>query len=565
MSKTKFTGFALGLSLLLSGVFFPLNGAQAAEEIPAPEHAKRAADFIAKHIGEQKDGALADSIIALAAAGEHKDKIKEAIEVLKENKEYQNKNACSAAKVALAVEAVGQDPEKIGGINLIKKASVNEDQGNFCRGMVALAILRAGKELPEEQKKSLLNSADNASKEYKFVDGAGMAAEALMLLGEKDSAEKIAKLLISKQNSNGSWNDNTNSTGMVSAALFKLGHKKEANKATEWMKTKQNQKEGYLEPSFDPEGLPSQILATTQGIFSLTNRDYSNALIDLNSNSGNTDHDDSETPKPPKNSSEEAVLVRASYKTCKTEGVWVIVQHESKILRQGCVKNAKNALAAVKATGAKVSGKEYAGLGLFVTEIDGKGKTNDQDHRYWNFDIGKYDKDGKAVFTSAQVGVSSYEPKVGEILGLIWREYQGKDTFKFPPVLVDFFQNETHISKAKSDSNLKIVISNLEAKQKIKITLGNKEIIDELFADNNGNIEKTFKLPKLNDKQWLRILDASTNQILAEIEVSGEVDNNPDKAQISVPDTGIDINLPLLGLIFSAIISGMVLSRSSKK
>jgi len=126
--------------------------------------------------GEPDPGTTIDAVLALAAAGEaESDAVNLAIEYLTANGAgYAAMGAGYAAKLVMAMVAVGRDPANIGGLNAVELIADGVDEASgFCGGEVfdhalcMIGLVAAGQPVPAEWTARLL--------EFQIVENGGWA------------------------------------------------------------------------------------------------------------------------------------------------------------------------------------------------------------------------------------------------------------------------------------------------------------------------------------------------------------------------------------------------------
>lgn len=198
--------------------------------------------------------ATADAVIALAAADKTITQIKSAtgrtpLDYLASQMTRRKLSTGQAAKIALAVQAAGQNPRRFGYRDLTRMIVAGYDQSTgvigenvFAHSLALLALVNAGVKPPEKAIAKLESLQDDTGG-WAFmgsgapdVDTTGLAVQALIASGKspKDTViDKALSYLRSIQNKDGGFpyqspsdygtETNANSTGMVVQAIIAAG------------------------------------------------------------------------------------------------------------------------------------------------------------------------------------------------------------------------------------------------------------------------------------------------------------------------------------------------------
>ena len=186
------------------------------------------------------------------------------------------------AKIAIAAEAIGEDPANYGGHDLIKEITeaVDKAKGDlgdpFSNSLALIAIKGASDKVPDDLVASLIKQ-QNAEGEFFFPQGnwpdpdaTGLAIQALDGVegdGAGAALNKAVAWATKNQKSAGYWDSYSpaNTTGLIGSALQEQG--KDVSKALAWMKGQQL-KDGSLPPELN--GTDGDALATAQGLLLLS-------------------------------------------------------------------------------------------------------------------------------------------------------------------------------------------------------------------------------------------------------------------------------------------------------
>ena len=286
------------LKLLMTGLVMMLMLATAA----APAHAttdaaQSAARWIAANLVAEETldyaPSSADALLALAAAQDPTttDEVEQLLDALRTyGAEYAQEGAEKAAKVALALSAVGEDPRTfLDGVDLIElvKAGIAEDgtfgsyASVFAAGLGASALKRAGEPVPAKLIDFALSfqEADGG-----FGWGPGVPADAdatsmgilAALAGDRqDALDKAFAWAEANQNADGSfqsWNL-VNATAIMGASLTSAGQ--DTSKATAWLASQQQDSGAFL------DGTRPNMMATAQAALLLGGVSYIDAFWDF--------------------------------------------------------------------------------------------------------------------------------------------------------------------------------------------------------------------------------------------------------------------------------------------
>lgn len=286
------TGLAAALALApVAAVASSFVAAPAAQAAPsASQSASSAAAWLGTQVpkgyyasptGQADIGATADVLIGLIAGGNNS-AATSVDDWLKQHASEAN-GAGQTAKIAIAAEAMGEDPTTYGGHDLIGEVLGAVKDGNGSLGdpysdsLALIAIKGSSDTVPDNLVTSLLKQ-QNAEGEFFFGSGAaawpdpdttGLAIQALDGVDGDDAGAALSKAVgwaVKNQASAGYWESSSpvNTTGLVASALAEQG--KDVSKATTWM-TGQQLKNGGLPNTLN--GKNGDAYATAQGLLLL--------------------------------------------------------------------------------------------------------------------------------------------------------------------------------------------------------------------------------------------------------------------------------------------------------
>ncbi len=236
MTAAGRTAVATTIAAVLALCLAWATPAQAADTLAA----SKAAGWIAQQTVDDP-GKAADALVALAAANDPA--TAPAVAKLTAVLVATGKDAAAtpegAAKVAVALEAAGEDPRTAVGTDLIAavQAGIAEDgsfgayPGPFATGLAAVALTRAGEDVPAALGTKLL-TFQNPDGGFTYeagqpsdADSTALAMQALTALSDQDNLDKAiawAKANVQADGSFAGFNP-VNSTGVMAAALAPTG------------------------------------------------------------------------------------------------------------------------------------------------------------------------------------------------------------------------------------------------------------------------------------------------------------------------------------------------------
>lgn len=409
-------------ALALTGLIQSSPRASAAGEADAT----KAANFIARNLPAKGDGAGASMTAALGLATTGNCSYAPAARTLvsqieKNAKSYlypsKKLNQARAANMAITVQALGLNPKKFAGYNLIslvtkslpKDGRVGPSTSAFSQSLGIIALQKAGATVPVTLLTNLLGQqGDNGAFGYEHPAGTfnadpdttAMGILALRTLGQlkpqQDAAETWAK---GEQEPDGYWANYSpvDSTALLASAL-KSGS--EVTKAKEWLGTVQKSDGGF--PNSLDEGTASDVSATANALYLITGT----SLLDVSLNL-------SKCPKNPPS------LPKA---TASCTGVWVVVDRGNGQQTVRCATKYATGLDALRSAGFKVEAKDG-----FVNRIHGFPYTIDTTFsKYWGYWSATPKADGTwNTWTSYNVGAAQSQPVKGTVEGWLYGPYLG--------------------------------------------------------------------------------------------------------------------------------------------
>jgi hypothetical protein len=439
-------------ALLTLGLLVPVGvaPAAAASEVPAEDAFPAAAGWIERTLAADDAASasdLADAILAYAAAGAGADAADAAAARLPDGVEAGFANAGQVAKTLLAVEALGDDPTDVGGVDLeaeLRSRIVADgpDAGRlgdstqlFWQSLAVLALSTTEAGVPDAAVDYLVDRVcDDGSVSFPGtcpgdVDVTALATQALAAAGE-DVSSQIAWLR-DRQRADGAFlagpDPNANSTALAAQTLRAAGYTAEADLAADYVRSLQKGCEapvgdrGAIATYEDFDG--SLWLSTTQGVFadaaSLDQLDLAGASTDTGS------------------------LLCVDAQPCSTAaGVTVVVDFASLVpsgdVLVRCVTGAPagaTALDVLELAGVEVTTQDFGGdLGTALCAIDGlpelpPGECFDPSFDYWAY----WTAAPGGTWTESQVGAGAVTAEPGSVQGFSWGAFPADPPRVDPP------------------------------------------------------------------------------------------------------------------------------------
>ena len=415
-------------ALTLTGL---IQAAPFAAAIPAAS-ATKAANFIVRNLPAKGDGAGASMTAALGLAStdnacSYAPALRTLVSQIEKNAKsylYPSKklNQARAANMAITVKALGLNPKKFAGYNLVslvtkslpKDGQIGPSKSAFSQSLGIIALQRAGATVPVTLLTNLLGQQDAGNEDtrgafgYEYPAGTfnadpdttAMGILALKALGQLkpqvDAAETWAK---AQQKPDGYWENYSpvDSTALLGSAL-KSGA--EVTKAKDWLATVQQPDGGF--PNSLDAGTASDVSATANALYLITGKSVLNVSVNLG-----------KCPKNPPS------LPKA---TASCTGVWVVVDRGNGQTTTRCATKYGTGLEALKSAGFKVEAKNG-----FIDRIHGFPFTIDSTFtNYWGYWSATPKADGTwNTWTSYGVGAAQSKPVKGTVEGWLYGPYLG--------------------------------------------------------------------------------------------------------------------------------------------
>jgi hypothetical protein len=413
--------------------FTPATTASAATQVDAA----KAANYIVKNLPSAKDGASVSmtAALGLATTGDctYAPSLRTLVSQIEKNAKaylYPGKklNQARAANLAIVVKALGLNPKKFAGYNLVSLVTkslpgdgrVGSSDSAFSQSLGIIALERADATIPVTLLTKLLSLQDDASGAFGYEFPAGtfngdpdttaVGILALHAVGQLDpQLDKAVAWAQDNQTPGGYWENYSpvDSTGLVGSALKAVG--KDATAAKAWLGTVQHSDGGF--PNSLDDGTPSDLTATANALYLINGK----SLLDVSLNLA-------KCPKsPPK--------LPASVTSCT--GVWVVVDRGNGQETVRCATKYSTGLAALKSAGFTV-GADKSG---FVNRVQGFPLVIDTTFsKYWGYWHASPKADGTwGDWESYMVGAGGSAPKQGDVEGWYYGPYSDSASFIQPP------------------------------------------------------------------------------------------------------------------------------------
>lgn len=313
--RTRIAALGTAAALLLSPVVVDRATAQVPErQVPAAgpllpavapsSQATAAADWLAQQWQSDPSalskGALADAIISLSATGLHTDVLAEMDTALQTQAAGYATSPGSAGKVAIAAQAIGQDPTNYGGVDLVRVildglAASPDAGGIYSLPYALIALVRSDVAVPQASIQALLDAQDDAGAFGYWetwntpatwavdIDSTGLAITALVGLeatgqgGQSvtDALDAVLGWALDNQSADGSWPgySPSNATALVGQGLLAAGE--DVTAAVAYLHDQQAAAGGAGLPSTH-DGATPDLVATVQALLLLAGDDLLN-------------------------------------------------------------------------------------------------------------------------------------------------------------------------------------------------------------------------------------------------------------------------------------------------
>ena len=407
-------------ALTLTGLIASAPGATAASEA----NATKAANFLVRNLPAKGDGAAASmtAALGLATTGDcsYAPAARTLVKQIEKNAKsylYPSKklNQARAANMAITVKALGLNPKKFAGYNLVslvtkslpKDGQVGASKSAFSQSLALIALKRADATIPVTLLTNLLGQqGDNGAFGYEWdnkfnadPDTTAMGILALKAIGQlKPQQAAATDWAKDAQKPAGYWENYSpvDSTALLGSAL---GSGTQVTKAKEWLATVQQSDGGF--PNSLDEGTASDVTATANAMYLITGKSALDASLNL-----------SKCPKSPPS------LPKAS---TSCSGVWVVVNRGNGEEAVRCATKYANGLAALKSAGFSTK-TTPTNFGPFLCQVQGyPSKCTSTANTFWGYWTAKQNKDGSwGKWTESPIGASQSKPAKGVAEGWIY-------------------------------------------------------------------------------------------------------------------------------------------------
>lgn len=432
LKRVLAVGGAAALTLSTLTLTAPI--AQAAEP-----SATKAANYLVKHLPTSSDGVSASMTAALGLATTNNCTYAPAARTLVKQIEKNAKsylypgkmlNQARAANLAITVKALGLNPRKFAGYNLVslitrslpKDGQIGASKSAFSQSLGIIAMSRADAAIPVTLLTNLLGQqGSNGAFGYEFpagtfnddADSTALGTLALTAIGQlKPQLNAATAWATDNQTDEGYWQaySPVDSTGLVGSALKTVGgHDAAADRARTWLGDVQNSDGGF--PNALEAGTGSNVMATANALYLINGKSLLNVSFNL-----------AKCPKNPPS------LPKA---TTACTGVWVVVDRGNGQDTVRCATKYSTGTAALKSAGFIV-GQDKSG---FVNRVHGFPYTIDTTwSQYWGYWYATMNADGTwGDWQSYMEGSNTSKPKQGDAEGWFYGAYSPTSSLASPP------------------------------------------------------------------------------------------------------------------------------------
>ena len=415
---------AVGSAAAIASVGVLIAPTQAVADSPADQ--ARAANFIVRNLPAKADGASASmtAALGLAATGEctYAPSLRTLVKQIEKGAKaylYPSKklNQARAANLAIVVKALGLNPKKFAGYNLVSLVTkslpadgrIGPSTSAFSQSLGIIALQRAGATIPVTLLTNLLGQqGDDGSFGFEYPAGTfnadpdttALGIQALNALGSLTPQVNAAiGWAEDEQTSDGYWEaySPVDSTALLGSALASGDA---VNAAKAWLATVQNSDGGF--PNSLDEGTDSDVTATANALFLITGKSLLDVSLNLKGCPTN----------PPK--------LPAATSTCT--GVWVVVDRGNGQSTVRCATKYATGLDALKSAGfsLKTFNTQY---GAAICQIQKFPLTCDTTFGsgYWSYWNAEQNEDGTwGDWGYAATGAGTSTPAKGVAEGFTW-------------------------------------------------------------------------------------------------------------------------------------------------
>lgn len=406
-----------------------------AEAVPAAADTTKAANYLAKHLPARADGAAPaiTAALGLATTGDctYAPALRTLVGQLEKGAKaylYPSKklNQARAANLAITVKALGLNPRKFAGYDLIslvtkslpKDGRIGSADSAFSQSLALIALDRADATTPVTVLTKLLSLQDDSGAFGYDMGGfsadpdtTALAILGLTAVGELDpQVDKAVEWALDAQLEDGSWpNDYSpvDSAGLLGSAVAKAGKSSAASEARSWLGTQQLADGGFAS---NRGGDTSNLMATADALWLINGKTLSDVSLNL-----------SKCPKNP------PALPKA---TSSCSGVWVMVDRGNGQETVRCATKYATGLEALKSAGFSAEAKDG-----FVNRVQGFPKVLDGTwSKYWGYWHAAPKDDGTwNTWESYLVGAGDSRPVKGSVEGWYYGGFSETSALATPP------------------------------------------------------------------------------------------------------------------------------------
>ena len=427
-SFTRWLAVGTAAALALLGAPAPTPPASAADAVDKTQ----AANYIVRNLpGRDSTSASITATLGLATTGDctYAPALRTLVSQLEKGAKaylYPGKklNQARAASLAVVVKALGLNPRKFAGYNLVSLVTkslpsdgrIGPSDSAFSQSLGIIALERADATVPVTLLTKLLSLQDDSG--AFGYDAGGFQADpdttalgilALKAIGQLDpQLDDATNWALTSQTGDGYWEaySPVDSTGLLGSALKSVG--KDVSTAQAWLAGVQNSDGGF--PNSLDDGTASDVMATADALYLINGT----SLLDTSLNLG-------KCPKSPKK-------LPASTTSCT--GVWVVVDRGNGQETARCATKYSTGLEALKSAGISVEAP-----GGFVSRLHGFPLVIDTTYsKYWGYWHASPNPDGTwGSWESYMVGAAGSTPKQGDVEGWYYAPYAENASFLQPP------------------------------------------------------------------------------------------------------------------------------------
>ena len=435
-SVTRWLAVGTAAALALLGALAPTPPASAAAAVDKTQ----AANYIVRNLpGKDSTSASITAALGLATTGDctYAPALRTLVSQLEKGAKaylYPGKklNQARAASLAIVVKALGLNPRKFAGYNLVSLVTkslpsdgrIGPSDSAFSQSLGIIALKRVDATIPVTLLTKLLSLQDDSG--AFGYDAGGFQADpdttalgilALKAIGQLDpQLDDATNWAQTTQTGDGYWEafSPVDSTGLLGSALKSVG--KDVSTAEAWLAGEQNSDGGF--PNSLDEGTASDVMATADALYLINGT----SQLDTSLNLG-------KCPKSPKK-------LPASTTSCA--GVWVVVDRGNGQETARCATKYSTGTTALTSAGFSLK-TLGTGMDAYACQIHGYPSTCDPKSTagWWSYWHASPKPDGTwSDWDAYMVGMGSTTPKQGDAEGWYFKPLSDWTTAsdKFPPL-----------------------------------------------------------------------------------------------------------------------------------